>query len=239
MQLDCDKDPVVVATKSESWFEQFCASAKLECTRIEEGTSRTPDYLLKISGETVVVEVKEIQRNAEEQRSDRLLVERGYGEVLGNTPGDRVRKKVNDSSGQIRALSQGIYPSILVLCDIAFGAGQVAGHLDPYNVRVGMYGLEQVHIALPKDRSVGPQVAGTSFGPKRKMTEQHNTSISAIGVLSTPKSDDIRLHVYHNRFAAVPLREQLLDPFGIPQFRLADEVVGVVADWVEINVRAS
>jgi hypothetical protein len=51
--------------------------------------------------------------------------------------------------------------------------------------------------------------------------------------------DDIRLDVYHNKFAAVPLGESLLDPFGISQFRLAEEDFGVVADWVEINVRAS
>lgn len=225
-----------MTTTSEKWFEQFCGSMKLQWARIPEETSRTPDYLLTIKGQTVVVEVKEIVRNESEQKSDRLLAERGYGELLGNTPGDRVRKKINDSAGQIKARSQGVYPSILVLCDIAFGAGQVAGNLDPYNVRVGMYGLEQVHIALPIDRSQGPQYAGTSFGPKRKMTEQHNTSISAIGVLSTPKADDIRLHIYHNRYAAVPLIDGLLAPLGVPQYRLSDDVYGGAADWVEVVV---
>lgn len=73
-----------------------------------------------------------------------------------------------------------------------------------------MYGLEQIHMALPKDHSMSPYAAGISYGPKRKMTEDHNTSFSAIGVLFTPRANEITLHVYHNKFAAVPLDERLL-----------------------------
>jgi len=220
-------------TTSERWFEQFCAVRGVQCERVPEGTSKTPDYLLNIGGQVVVVEVKEITRNEEEQESDRLRAERGYGEVTGNTPGDRVRKKINDSSEQIKARTQGRYPSLLVLCDIAFGAGQVARHVDPYNVRAGMYGLEQIHIAVPRDPAEGLQIGGTTFGPKRKMTDKHNTSISAIGVLWTESANEIRLTVYHNKFAAIPLDVRLLSSFGIPQFRLGDDTDIRVAGWVD------
>jgi len=214
-------------------FEEFCAGRSVQRDRVPEDTSKTPDYLLNIDGQVIVVDVKEITRNEEEQESDRLRGERGYSEVIGNTPGDRVRKKINDSSAQIKARSQGTYPSHLVLCDIALGVGQVARHLDPYNIRVGMYGLEQIHIAIPRDPADGLRIAGTTFGPKRKMTDSHNTSISAIGVLCTPSANDIRLIVYHNRFAAIPLRLSLLSGFGVPQFRLADDADVTAADWVD------
>jgi hypothetical protein len=129
-------------------------------------------------------------RNDEERESDRLLFKRGYGNALGGgTPGNRVRKKIADSSPQIKARTQGRYPSILVLCELH----QIGGHLDPYNIRVAMYGLEQVHIALPGDRSVRPYVARMSFGPKRKMTKSDNTSISAIGVLFWPSPEVVAL----------------------------------------------
>ncbi len=137
------------------------------------------------------MEVKEILRNKEEQESDRLLYERGYGNAIGGTPGGRVRKKIADSSTQIKARTQGKYPSVLVLCDLR----QIGGHLDPYNIRAAMYGLEQIHIPLPTDHSVRPYAAGMSFGPKRKMTESDNTSISAIGVLSWPSPDVLALRV--------------------------------------------
>lgn len=224
-------------TQSEKWFEEFCASSGIECERIEEEITRTPDYELTIHEQKIIVEVKEITRNKEEQESDRLLSERRYGSVLSNTPGERVRKKISDSSSQIKARTQGINPSILVLCDLKYGCGQITGHLDPYNIRVGMYGLEQVHIAVPRDNSVSPYPTGMSYGPKRKMTENHNTSISAIGVLSTPSQDNIVLTVYHNKFAAVPLNPQFLAKYGIDQFKLEDELPTSTADWEKIYVQ--
>lgn len=219
----------MVKTQSERLFENYCANARVLCERISEEDSKTPDYELRIHGQRIVVEVKEFSRNEAERESDRLLSERGYGSALSNTPGDRVRKKIADSSAQIKAGTQGIYPSILVL----FDRGQVAGHLDPYNIRVAMYGLEQVHIAVPRDTAVSPYVTGISYGPKRKMTEEHNTSISAIGVLFTPGPSEIGLHVYHNKYATVPLDFALLARLGIQQYELEGEVPSNTAKWRE------
>src|SRR6266851_2729830 len=166
----------VMKTQSEKWFEDYCAHSGIVCKRIAEENSKTPDYELTIDSQRIIIEVKEISRNREERESDRLLSERGYGSALSDTPGDRVRKKITDSSAQIKARTDGIYPSILVLCDLQFGCGQITGHLAPYNIRVAMHGLEQIHIAVPREHSVRPYATGMSYGPKRKMTEEHNTS---------------------------------------------------------------
>ena len=182
----------IVKTQSEKWFEHYCAKVGLTSKRIPEGIGKTPDYELTIDGQCVIAEVKEITRNPKECESDKLLYARGYGNVLSHTPGDRVRQKIADSSHQIKARTQGKYSSILILCELH----QIGGHLDPYNIRVAMYGLEQVHIAVPGDRSVRPYATGMSFGPKRKMTKNANTSISAIGVLFWPNASEITLNVY-------------------------------------------
>lgn len=228
-------------TQCARWFEDYCANSGIACKRILEKDSRAPDYELTIDGQLIIVEVKEISRNKEEQKSDRLLSERGYGAVLSNTPGDRLRKKITDSSPQIKSGTHDIYPSILpsilVLCDLKHGCGQIAGHLDPYNIRVAMYGLEQIHVAVPRDRSVSPYIIGKSYGPKRKMTPHHNTSISAIGVLFTPGPNEIALHVYHNKFAAVPFDPRLLAKHGIRQFKLENKVSGNTAKWEEVVVQ--
>lgn len=224
-------------TQSEKWFEKFCANVGLVCHRISEEDDKTPDYQLQIDGQSIIVEVKEFSRNKVEQRSDRFLKERGYGEALSNTPGDRIRKKIADSSAQIKAKTKGIHPSILVLCDIKYGSGQIMGHTDPYNIRVGMYGLEQVHIAVPTDVSVSPYATGMSYGPKRKMTANQNTSISAIGILSTPNKDDIRLDVYHNIYAANPLDPALIAGHEIRQYCLEDAESETTAQWKEIDVQ--
>jgi hypothetical protein len=163
--------------------------------------------------------------------------ERGYGSVLSHTPGNRVRKKIADSSAQIKARTREVYPSILVLCDLKGGCGQVAGHLDPYNVRVAMYGLEQINVVVPRDPDKTAYAAAMTYGPKRKMTEEDNTSISAIGVLSTPRASEIVLHVYHNKFAAVPLDPWLLAKRGISQFSLKDQAPSDTAKWEELVVQ--
>jgi hypothetical protein len=224
-------------TQSEKWFEDYCANSGITCQRIPAENNKTPDYEITIDGQRIIVEVKEISRNKDEQESDLLLSERGYGSVLSHIPGNRARKKITDSSAQIKAPTCGIYPSILVLCDLQFGCGQIAGHLDPYNIRVAMYGLEQIHMAVPRDHSVSPYATGMSYGPKRKMTEDHNTTISAIGVLFTPSPNEIELCVYHNKFAAVPLDQRLLAKHGICQFKLEGEARGNTAKWEEVAVQ--
>jgi hypothetical protein len=223
-------------TQSEQWFEEFCAFVGLSFERIEEEEGKTPDYFLDIENKKIIVEVKEFSRNKKERESDRLLEERGYGEALSNTPGDRVRKKISNASAQIKERTEGKYPSILALCDIRHGCGQITGHVDPYNIRVGMYGLEQVHIAVPQDPSVSPYATGTSFGPKRKMTENQNTTISAIGVISTPPENGIQFDVYHNIYAAQPIDPSLLAKYGIRQFNLVEQENDTTAQWQEIQL---
>ncbi len=219
-------------TNSEIVFENYCKNGGITCKRILEGGSKSPDYFLIIDGLKIVVEVKEIVPNEAEREAIRLAEE---GNALINppacTPGERVRKKIKESSAQIKARTEKVYPSLLVL----FDRGSPVGHLDPYEIRVAMYGLEQVHVAVPRNYSVRPCFTGMSYGPKRKMTEGHNTSISAIGVLYTPNRDEILLDVYHNKFAAVPLNSRLLAKYGTSQFELEDGVIGNTAKWKEIS----
>lgn len=221
-------------TVSEQLFEAYCAARGLVCVRVPEGETRTPDYELLCGTQRIVVEVKEITSNKEEQESDRVLAERGYGNVLSHTPGGRLRQKILDCSGQIKARALGTHPSILVV----FDRGRVVGHVDPYNVRVAMYGLEQMHVAVPAVGMGSPYVIGMGYGPKRQMTPVHNTSISAIGALVMYGPKDIHLLVYHNRFAQVPLEPALLAGYGIRQFELGDDVPGTAAKWQPIVVPA-
>ena len=45
------------------------------------------------------------------------------------------------------------------------------------------------------------------------MTENANTSISAVAALWMPKPSEIRLDVYHNAFASVPIDPSVLAPY--------------------------
>lgn len=218
-------------TISEQVFEEFCTSRGIACKRIPEAESRTPDYDLVLGSVQIVVEVKEITANTEEQESDRLLHQRGYGNVLSSTPGERVRKKIADCSAQIKARTGGTHPSMLVV----FDRGRVAGHVGPYNVRVAMYGLEQIRIALPPIGAGSPYAIGVGHGSKRKMTTDCNTSISAIGALFMTGPKDTHLYVYHNCFAQVPLAPALLGRHGVPQFEIAESTTRSASEWREVS----
>ena len=216
---------------SEELFEKFCCEAGIDFQKIEEGDEKSPDYELKFGDITVIAEVKEFDRNDAEKASDKLLEERGYGDALSNVPGDRVRKKINDASPQLKKRTNGKYSGILVL----FDRGMVAGHIDPYNIRVAMSGLEQVHIAVPRNPSEEPYTTGMSYGPKRKMTETDNTSISAIAALYATEPNDLKLSLYHNKHAAIPIDSKEVGKYKIDQYILEEEVEGKTSGWKKVE----
>jgi hypothetical protein len=217
-------------TTSEEQFEAFCQQRAIPLERIPESDARTPDYEIAFGAERIVVEVKETSPNPEERESNRLVKERGYGNATGGTPGDRVRKMIRSASPQLKARSHGISPTLLVV----FDEGRVAGHVEGFHVRVAMYGLEQIYIAVPPIGQGRPYATGSGHGPKRKMTETDNTSISAIAALLMTGPSSHFLYVYRNRFAKVPLNPRLLQAYGVKHFDLGVGDQGIASDWVEI-----
>lgn len=222
--------------QSEQWFEEFCNKSNLRFERIETSTKKTPDYTISIGDEIIIAEIKELVPNEDEMQSIELTKARGYGIILSITPGERVRNKIKRASAQIKARAQGKYPSILVLCDIRHGLGQIAMHLDPYSIKVGMYGLEQVHMSVPKDPNISPYITGMGHGPRRMMTEGHNTTISAIWVLSTPSQDEVCFDIYHNKYASRPLDPSLLADLSIHQFHIVEQSIDTASYWQEFNM---
>lgn len=217
-------------TISEEQFEEFCQQRGIPLERIPETEKRTPDYQITIGAERLIIEVKETSPNPGELESNRLLKERGYGNVIGGTPGDRVRKMIRSASPQLKARSNGVLPTLLVV----FDEGRVAGHVEGYQVRVAMYGLEQIYIAVPPIGQGQPYATGSGHGPKRKMTETDNTSISAIAALVMTGPHNHILYVYRNRFAKVPLNPRLLQTYGVKHYDLGASEQGLASDWVEI-----
>ena len=217
-------------THSEKLFELYCDHKGINWRRVSVGADQTPDYEIFLPRRKVVVEVKEITPNPEERKAEEEIRRKGFS-VGSTTPGDRVRKKISEASPQIRARTKRRFPGLLVL----FQRGVIPHHIDPYQIRVAMYGFETIVLAVPNDLSKRPYAVGAKFGPKRKMTETHNTSIGAIATLSTRSNDVIELAVYHNRHAAIPLNPKLFARYSVPQYRLADAAPGEIPQWVEIT----
>jgi len=79
-----------------------------------------------------------------------------------------------------------------------------------------------------------PYLIDKKFGGKRKMTEQHNTSISALGILRHNPEGSPVLTIYHNIYAAIPLSPELCRGLPVSQFTLEDKVKGQFQNWREI-----
>lgn len=202
-------------TLGERCFEKFCVDRGIAATRIPESTIRTPDYELSLGGNKVMVEVKDIDLSPEEARAQEQL-KRGEPVVLRDTPGRRVRSRVSDAAAQLKGYAEGKFPAILLL----FGTGQGARWLDPYDILVGMYGLQTIKLAVPNDPRQETRVTGIEFGQSRSLSEERNTTISAIGALSTPGPNELNLCIYHNNYAAVPLPPAYFLNHGVAQFRI-------------------
>ena len=215
-------------TRSEELFEAFCNQEGLLVRRLpqREGV-RTPDYLVGRWWRRIAVEVKQLEPNPEERRKQTAF-DAGRMVTVGGTPGDRVRKAIDDGYPQLRAMTRGCWPGILVLYD-DFHLPTM--HLDPYAIKTGMYGLEQVVIAPGIDGSVGSRIIDTIFGPKRKVGPERNRALSAVGQLYRESADRVRLDLYHNIYTAAPLEPSSLQAASVRHYRLAVKKPGMPQDW--------
>ncbi len=204
-------------TESETYFEEFCRRNDFDLRSVQVATTPTPDYTLVFGKKLVVVEVKEI--------------EPPEPDVIGITPGKAVRKKIADSSKQIKARTQGIHPGLLVLWESGVCAGRQS---EPYHILVAMSGFEQVLIDVPPLASgLRPSLAGMKHGPGRKMTPDANTSISAVALLCVPAKNELLLQVFHNRHAAIALDRTLLVSANVTHYVSQDNLKGTT-EWVEV-----
>lgn len=216
-------------TESEILFETFCDIEKIRWERIEENDKETPDYEIYPNGLKTIAEVKQIEPNPAELEQLEELKKGGFASVDG-TPGDRIRKKIAVSGPQIRSHTLGIHPSILVI----YNTVAIADHTQPYTVRVAMYGLETIVLSVPKDMRRAPHIKDKKFGPKRKMTAEHNNSISAVAILERSPVGKPLLRIYHNSFADIPLDPSLFRSQDVKQFTLKEKETGKFQNWKEI-----
>lgn len=219
---------------SQVLFERFCREIGIKCSPIPEdpkGSIRTPDYELEIQSTRIVVEVKQLDPNQKEKLLIRELKEKKIASKT-ETPGKRVGQEIADSMKQLGTRAKGRLSAMSVIYNnIDFGPRLI----DPYDVMVGMYGQEVVEIAVPPTGSTRPPtITGFRFGGKRRVTPEHNTTLSAVAALNdlTP---ELTLWVYHNIHAAIQLEPSLLCHSRIHHFTLAAQTAGERPQWVEIT----
>lgn len=215
-------------TKSEELFETYCRSAGLAFERIITSDTKSPDYYICPSNTRVIVEVKQINMNKDE-RSALENSKKGIplSTALSSTPGDRIRIKIKNASPQIKSLTNGVHPSILVVFDNTW-----CGHTDRYFVKAGMYGLEQHVLRKAGHPDFIISLERKKLGPKKKMSRSCNTSISAVGIIKI-NDYSISMDIYHNIYASNPLNPDLLRFVNTKHFTLQQINPNELPEWIE------
>ena len=199
-----------MTASSESLFEQFCAANALSCSRVptaDASGEQRPDYYVTGPGSRpFFAEIKEITPNpAEADQIRRVLA----GEILAmsGTPGARARELIAKANPQLRAVTKGVVPGVLVIFNTEF---LLHHHTDPYAILTAMRGLDVVPVLVPTDARKSPIFQDVRSGPKKRMTPQANTSISAIVLPCRTRDAQWQADVYHNRYAACALPPESL-----------------------------
>jgi hypothetical protein len=206
-------------TASELLFESFLASCGISfepIPRSQVPSSKSPDYRLELGGHTIIVEVKQIDPSPADEAHLLEFVRDGETHVISDEPGRRVRNKLRSAVDQLREHARGKFPAMVVIYDNV----RLLGETEPYDVLTGMYGLEQVHIAVPADPHVRPYIYRHRFGKKSVLSRFDNTTISCVAILREAHSTQVTMSVFHNCYAAIPLVPDLLRFPRIRHFRL-------------------
>jgi hypothetical protein len=220
---------VMQKTASETAFEQFCTERTVRWQPIPtEGPAglKTPDYFIYPADERIAAEVKEIQPNAAEQDQERKFKETGWS-TFGATVGDRARSIISTAAKQFRVKAKGQCPAIIVIYNPGL---LLRHHTESHAIKAAMYGFDTIILGLSTDMREKPYVLDRKSGPRRKMTDRDNTTISAVAVL-----DSIGLTLYHNVFAALPLRSELFKGIAVRQFTLGEKRPGEFSEWQEVR----
>jgi type I restriction enzyme S subunit len=214
-------------TISEAAFEAFCTDVSIPFVRIpRKQNERTADYLVNSGAQQFVVELKQFDPNEEEEAA---IAARAEGKIVaqGGVPGSRIRLAIQNAAPQLKLSSGGRLPAMLVV----YNCTGVNMHTDPYSVATAMQGLDVIDIAVPAETSESPNFGPPRSGPKKKMTANSHTSISAIAVLGDNLDGRMRLDVFHNRHAKNPLDPDKLRGPRVHHWRLPDGARSSLVEW--------
>jgi hypothetical protein len=197
-------------TISEMIFERFCSACSVSCEAIAAGRDRTPDFAICLDGVRVVCEVKQIDPNAEDLAEVEIV---NGGEEIGRLVTNRLREKLKDVSAQLKAASLAGHPTLLVVYDNT----PLKAYTDHFDVIQAMFGGHSVSVNFSEDPRGSLVVSEPFFGGNRGLTPHHNTSVSALAILDGEPISQPTLRVYHNPYASVILRAEILGVFPVTQ----------------------
>ncbi len=212
-------------TESENIFESYCLNKKVNFSKIEESSTKTPDYLIKLDNYKFIVEITQFELNEKEKGVFRSLNPNQFT-VYYPEDEKRVRQKIKDKAKQLKTRKD--LPIVLVFYDNR----SIFSTLDSDSIKYALYGDDSYTYYYENEQNNCIFLKPT-FGKGKTLTEENKNYISAIGFL-TKKSDKINLIAYHNYYAEKPLDKFICKKIFNKQFEISPDL-GRQQDWKGIN----
>jgi hypothetical protein len=217
-----------MATTSEQLFEVLYEQIAVKWVRIPEANERRPDYKIYTNGTRIITEIKQSDPNEEEKGLEKRQ-RKGEVVIFGATPGERIRRALRAANPQLKQLSCGELPALLVI----YNNSPCSLHTDPYSVMTAMRGIDMIPVSVPKDKSLSPTFGDPLSGQERGMRPDANTTVGAIAVLRAVSPEHCHLDIYHNQFAKTPLDRDLLRHPSIRHFGIPPDTSNSLSGWEE------
>jgi hypothetical protein len=210
-------------TISEIYFEKLCLDRGVTCERILKSDRRTPDYRVVIDSMELITEVKQLDPNREDERLREIW-------DTAQSPGAfdaarRVREALADGYPQVKRLSEGKFPAMIVVYN---NAGEW-NLLNDFAITTAMFGDYGFVFGSTPDQSI--EVTRQGHLGERKVTEGTFRSLSTVGVLERAGSGVLGLRCYHNPFAEVPIEPKLLAKLASDQYVKPNPHKGTYVPW--------
>ncbi len=226
-------------TESELLFEELCTGHHVQWVKLPRlQNTKQPDYELMLGEQRIVVEVKQINPNAEDKAYHDALERHGHASQLRNpdTVARRVRNHINESRPQLREYlnRHPETPTLLVLYDNARNQ-----YTDSYTIQVALHGWEQVTFEVGGE---APAVVERGFGKRNNKTLRPNANDHLSALATIHECWEIESHerflsmqFYHNHFAAVQFSPQWWLHPRLAHYALEEKVAGAFQNWARID----
>lgn len=211
-------------TISETLFETLCAARGVPCQRVPVGRSTTPDYEIVLGVQRVMVEVKQLDPNENDQRINRAL-DTGAEMDGATSPAPRLRVQIAHGYRQLKAAAREGQPCLLVV----YNNSSAINFIDSFTISTAMFGNYGVRLGLARSGEICE--TGRGFMGNRKVTRNTCKRLSAIGVLKDARSGELRVEAYHNPFAQVPIDPTLMRVIAASQFLHSSPHDGAFVSW--------
>lgn len=221
-------------TLSEKLFEEYCDRNDINWSPIiPDGqiSKKYPDYIIECSGNTIIVEVKELGETPDNRERIRKLKLTGSTGPYDLQLDKQVRKKIDRAMPQLQGLAKGKHPSVIVLYD-----KESIIPLDGLEIRLAMYGQDKVDIGLIDNNSSTPIIfVSHRFGANQKVGKKRNTTLSVVALLTVQAEKSLHLDFYHNKYAAIPFNPEWLRISSVSHYRLGhDPGPGGLRSWEKL-----